>query len=198
MAGTRVRKVEDLVGRHGRMVFATAYRILGRSEDAEDVLQDVFLKLLGKGLSRPNLDAVRNWGAWLRVAATRRAVDILRRNRKRECNVGENIDLVQAPAADNPRNTAIKHENAKRLREALGSLPKRDARVFALRYFEDFSYQQIAESMKMKENAVGVVLHRARERLRDILKPARRPAKTEPLENLHPNAGSQENSHVTE
>ncbi len=180
------------------MVFATAYRILGVAEDAEDVLQDVFLKLMGSRFSRPDINAVRDWGAWLRVATTRRAVDVLRRNRKREYNAGENIDLVQAPSSANPRNTAIRREKAKRLREALATLPKRDARVFALRYFEDFSYQQIAECMKMKENAVGVVLHRARERLRTILEPALRPSKTHALENLHPDVRSQENIHATE
>ena len=94
MAEKRAKRVEELVERHGRMVFATAYRILGVAEDAEDVLQDVFMKVLGNWRSRPNLDAVRDWGAWLRVAATRRAVDVLRRNRKREYSVGDNIELT--------------------------------------------------------------------------------------------------------
>ena len=60
---------------------------------------------------------------------------------------------------------------AERLRRALAGLPKRDAQVFALRYVEELTYEQIAAEMDLSVNQVGVILHRARRRLRDILKP---------------------------
>ncbi|MBL8799498.1 MAG: sigma-70 family RNA polymerase sigma factor [Planctomycetia bacterium] len=63
-------------------------------------------------------------------------------------------------------------ELAERLRQALGQLPAREAEVFALRYFEDQSYQQIAESLDMQSNAVAQALYKARTKLEVLLSEA--------------------------
>jgi len=57
------------------------------------------------------------------------------------------------------------------LRQALRSLRKHDAEIFALRYFEEFSCDEIARQTGVSLNAVGVILYRARKRLREILEP---------------------------
>ena len=61
------------------------------------------------------------------------------------------------------------------LRQALRELSARDARIFALHYFEEFPYEAIASEMKLSVNQVGVILHRARRRLREILEPVLKP-----------------------
>ena len=172
-------QVADLVRDHGRMVYTTAYRILGNAEDAEDAYQDVFLKLVSGWTGRLKPKGVRDWGAFLRVTAARKAVDLLRRNRSR--NLG-NAALMRetqseqdcpaasgSPEPSNPRQAAIQRQYAELLREAVRSLPKREARVFVMRHFEDFPYDRIAEHLGMNANTVGVVLHRAKERLRKFL-----------------------------
>ena len=68
-----------------------------------------------------------------------------------------------------PEEAAIEHELADRLRKALGQLPRRKADVFCLRYFEDRSYQEIAESLDMNSNAVAQALHKARSKLGELL-----------------------------
>lgn len=181
MSGDRAEQVAQLANEHGRTVFTAAYRILGNAEDAEDVLQEVFLKMLRTRQNRAERGAVRDWGAYLRVAASRTAVDLLRRKRGRKRGDGEwahdpardpeRLEDVQVPDGRTPRREAIERERARFLRQALGSLPKREARVFALRYFEEFSYERIGDHLGLSVNLVGVILHRARERLRRILEP---------------------------
>jgi len=189
-------RVAELADRHGRMVFATAYRILGRPEDAEDVLQEVFLKLLASRNRRLSSEDVQEWGAYLRVMASRCAVDLLRRKSKWKAEDMELCEEMPAPADRNPRRIAIQHERARLLRQALSTLPKHHARVFALRYFEEFSYEEIARQAGLSIGSVGVLLHRACKRLRELLEPilgrgARREEKGENRTEL-----AKENNHV--
>ena len=156
-----------LVEQHARMVFATAYRILGRADEAEDVLQDVFLKVVGSRNGRAR-DAIRDWGAYLRTTASRTAIDRLRQRQKRsrETTASRADPVVES---EDPTRLAGQERQAILLEQAIGELPGRDAEVFSLRYIEDFSYEQIAAQMHLSINQVGVILHRARKRLRRIL-----------------------------
>jgi len=161
--------VAELANLHCRMVFATAYRVLGNTDDAEDVLQEVFLKMLRSWTGR--LKPVADWGAYLRVMASRCAVDLLRRKPRWAEDGAKPLEDFPAPADQNPRHAAIQRQRAMLLRRALQSLRKRDARIFALRYFEDLSYDEIARQTGLSTQSVGVILHRARKRLRKILEP---------------------------
>jgi RNA polymerase sigma-70 factor (ECF subfamily) len=164
--------VAELAERHGRMVFGTAYRVLGNPDDAEDALQDVFLRLLRTHGSERRPECVRDWGAYLRVAATRAAVDLLRRKSK----WNRNHQPVHAEIEDGklqPVDALITRQSmAERLRRGLARLPKRDAQVFVLRHVEGLRYEQIASEMGLTVSHVGVILHRAQRRLRDVLGPA--------------------------
>jgi RNA polymerase sigma-70 factor (ECF subfamily) len=196
MKHDHTERVAELADRHGRMVFATAYRVLGNAEDAEDALQKVFVKLLSKWNGRLKPGAVRDWGAFLRVAASRCALDMLRRKARRK-RTADTLSAIGLAAEENPRHLATRREEAGLLREALSSLPKRDARVFSLRYFEDFAYAEIAEQMNVSVSQVGVILHRARKRLREILEPV--VVLASPGTRSAGNAGREsgkENSHV--
>jgi RNA polymerase sigma-70 factor, ECF subfamily len=171
MKTNQADQIAALVKKHGKMVFATVYRILGNADDAEDAMQDLFLDILGKWNKSLKPDSIRDWGAYLRVAASRSAVNLIRRSRKKHyCNV-EYLEDLEDTSQSNPRNLAIKHQKAMLMRKALHSLPEREARVFALRYFEDLSYDEIAEYTKLKINFIGVLLHRARGHLKEILDP---------------------------
>jgi len=174
MGDDRREQVAELADRYGRMVFATTYRILGRPEDAEDALQEVFLKILSTWRPRQT-DAVRNWGAYLRAVATRCAVDLLRRKSRWNVASEELSEEIEGPPGRDPRSLASQHQRARLLRLALARLPERDAKVFALRYFEEFSYEEIAAQMGLDVNLVGVILHRGRKRLQEILEPMMSP-----------------------
>jgi RNA polymerase sigma-70 factor, ECF subfamily len=146
---------DRIVSAHGPTVFATAFRILGNAADAEDVVQDVFLQAYGL---RPEV-TVRSWPGLLRRLAAHRALDRLRRRRPLE-------PLGDLPCQrDGPFDTVVGNELAERLRDALAALPAREAAVFCLRYFNDLSYGQIAEALRITTGAVAQALHKARSRL---------------------------------
>jgi RNA polymerase sigma-70 factor (ECF subfamily) len=145
------------VREQGPLVYQIAWRILGHADDAEDVVQDVFLQMHQWHQTRP----VRSWTGLLRKMATSRALDRLRRRKT-------TLPLFEAALVtpDNPPETAaIEQELQERLRQAVGELPQREAEVFCLRYFEELSYQQIAETLQIQVGAVAAALHKARAKL---------------------------------
>ena len=150
---------ERLVREHGPGVFRTAWRILGQADDAEDVVQEVFLEA-----QRVRV-AVRCWGALLRRLATFRALDRLRQRKPTVSFDG--LDL--ASGNGEPAGEAIGRELAERLRQAVAELPERESTVFCLRYFDDLSYDQIAENLAISRGAVASALHKARSKLEAML-----------------------------
>jgi RNA polymerase sigma-70 factor (ECF subfamily) len=142
-------------------VFGTAWRILGHASDAEDVVQDVFLEVHRLWVSRP----VRNWSGLLSKLAACRAVDSLRRRK-----TFVSLNGLSLPAIDpEPEATAIGHELADRLRQAIAQLPPQEATIFCLRYFDDLPNQAIATALNLRPGAVGVALHKARTKLETLL-----------------------------
>ncbi len=167
-------QVAELVNRHGRMVFTTAWRIVGEAASAEDVLQTVFLKVLR--LKDRERKAVREWGAWLRVLATRCALDQLRHRSGFNRDSGELLAQQPASQRQDPHRLLDEKQKAIRLRGLLCRLPKKDARVFALRFFEELTYDEIADALGLSINQVGVTLHRARKRLAAMIDGQQEPA----------------------
>jgi RNA polymerase sigma-70 factor (ECF subfamily) len=152
---------DRIVREHGPTVFATAWRILGHAADTEDVVQEVFLQ----AHQMQQVQVVRCWEALLRRLASCRALDRLRQRRNTIP-----LDGLSLPSrADGPETAAIGNELAIRLRQALVHLPQREASVFCLRYFDDLSYEQIAEALQISIGAVATALHKARSRLESLL-----------------------------
>jgi RNA polymerase sigma-70 factor (ECF subfamily) len=143
------------------MAFAAAWRVLGHAPDTEDAVQEALLDAFRLQRSQH----VASWGALLRRLATCRALDLLRRRRRTEP-----LDAaVAAPAAGEPPTVAVARELAQRLRAALLELAPREAEVFALRYFGELTNEEIAAELNLTPGAVGVALHKARSRLRELL-----------------------------
>ncbi|NQT12869.1 MAG: sigma-70 family RNA polymerase sigma factor [Planctomycetes bacterium] len=152
---------DQIVDEHGPLVLRLTRRILGPATDAEDVAQEVFLEVFQ--LSRRQ--DIRNWAGLFRRVATHRALDRLRRRRKTETL--HNLDIPDG--SDGPLKTAVAGELAERLRKAIKELSDRQAEVFSLRYFDNRSYDQIAEILGIKPSAVSTALHKARVRLQSLL-----------------------------
>ena len=143
------------------MAFAAAWRVLGHAGDAEDAVQEALLDAFHLHRSQH----VASWGALLRRLATCRALDLLRKRRP-----AEPLSLqAAATSAAEPPAVAVASELTQRLREALLRLPPREAEVFSLRYFGELTNEEIAEELKMTTGAVGVALHKARVRLKELL-----------------------------
>jgi RNA polymerase sigma-70 factor (ECF subfamily) len=156
----------DVYERYGSLVWATVYRILGNYTEALDCCQDVFAELLNRTQARQ----VRDWPAFLRWLATRRALDRLRRRRAYIGHLEAGGDVGAVPSATaGPEARANFRELTDRLKRELSRLPPRQAEVFWLFSVEQMSYQEIAEQLGVPANQVGVLVHRARQRLRKWL-----------------------------
>jgi RNA polymerase sigma-70 factor (ECF subfamily) len=153
--------LDRLVREHGPMLYGIAWRILGQAQDAEDVVQEVF----AEAHRQSNGAGVVCWPALLRRMATCRALDALRRRR-----IMLPLDAAQpALAKEDPAAIAACRELEARLRTALAELAPREAEVFCLRYFEELSYREIAETLGISPTATSTALHHARLRLEELL-----------------------------
>jgi RNA polymerase sigma-70 factor, ECF subfamily len=154
---------QTVLERDGPAVWRTAYRIVGNRADADECFQEAFLGALAVARREP----VENWRALLQRLAAARAVDRLReRRRRRSREEAADLDTVGGhdPPPSRPAEDA---ELSDRLREALGELPAKQAEVFCLHCLESWSYTEIAGRLAVTVDAVGVLLFRARRRLRE-------------------------------
>ncbi len=155
---------DDLLEEYGSMVWRTACRLLGRTQDAEDCVQETFVS----AVQLARRERIKHWEATLRHLATARALDLLRKQGRALQSGQLAAEPLAGPNAD-PVGLAEANELAERLRSAMAELAPRQAEVFALRFLEDMSYRQIAKVLGIRTNAVSVLLHDARQRLRALL-----------------------------
>jgi len=139
-------------------VFRTAYRITGNVADAEDVLQNVFLKLLRR---EATAEEIRKPESYLRRAAVNASLDLVRARTA----TGE----LEPERLRTSGSCTDLGELRDSLRQALSKLPPRSAEMFALRFFEGHSNPEIARMLGVSQLAVAVTVHRARRKLQQEL-----------------------------
>lgn len=149
--------VSALARQYGPLVFRAAWRILGNRAAAEDVQQQLFLKLLE---SPPR--GVQTWAAYLAASATRLAIDHLRRQHR--WRLLAPLWRSDEPE-DSPAEDAERAESARFMRRALARLNPRDASCFVMRHFHGLMPAVIGGQLGMTENHVSVAVHRARKAL---------------------------------
>ncbi|MFZ1986869.1 MAG: sigma-70 family RNA polymerase sigma factor [Desulfatitalea sp.] len=158
---------EEIVRRYQRQVYATAVRIVRRHDLADDVAQDAFLKAY-QALRR--FDTRRPFGPWIRRIAANLAINHVRSPEAREDGLPEDHDLTPSPRAG-PLGALLEGEAQDVLAKAMAGLPPEQRAVFALRVFEELSYQEIAESLGVPVGTVMSRLSRARDRLHQVMAP---------------------------
>jgi len=161
--------LERIFLEHQARVFRAAYRITGNAQDAEDVLQTVFLRLLRR---EDEIPQARNPGSYLYRAGVNAALDVLRRRRSAAGVALEDVEehgtYLEAVSSrpDDPQRAL---EIRTWLRSALARLTPRAAEMFALRYLEGYDNGEIARMLGTSRLAVAVGLTRTRRRLRGEL-----------------------------
>jgi|SRR6266853_442860 len=148
---------EDLVRRHQRMVFSMAYHFLRDHAAAEEVAQDVFLRLHRHlGTIGPGEGVV----FWLRRVTSNRCIDYARQRRFRLVS----FDNVPEPAVQaHPRDPLL----SRRLRRLVASLPRQSRMVVILRYQEELMPEEIARILDTPVASVKSQLHRALRMLKE-------------------------------
>ena len=154
----------EIVERYQRPVYNLCYRLLGNHGDAEDASQEAFMKAY-KGLKK--YDPQRPFMSWMLAIAYNQCVDQLRRNRINWVGLEALFDRSdqQSPSAE---AAAVASGEAEQVQEALSTLSTKDRAAVVLRYWYDYSYDEIAETLNLTNSAVKSRLHRARSELMDV------------------------------
>jgi len=163
-AGSR-RSFEELALRYKRRLFAYFRPRLGSDQDAEDLVQETFLKLYR---NIHNYDPAHRFSTWLYTSANRLAISSYRRKRTAAGRLGAKVADVPAGLAAQTAGEA----RSTGLWDAAGTLGGNQYRVLWLRYGEDLSIEEIAASIGKSRLAVRLLLHRARTNLMKQVGPA--------------------------
>lgn len=158
------RAFEAIVARYKKRVFATTNRLMENREDAEDLAQEVFLKIyrnIGK-LSEP-----ATFESWLHRITVNICLDALEKRKRRPAikihlDDGEETSGFDAPSNSNTAKSFEAEETRNCLDKALSKLDPKGRSVVVLRDIEELSYEEIAESLEVGLSAVKMRIHRAR------------------------------------
>lgn len=155
---------EQLVEKYQNMVFTLAFRVLQNHEDAEEVAQDVFVKVFN---SLKNFQQKSNFKTWLYRIVYNESINRLRSRKKRvplvDLNEETTLHLFD-PGSINDSSDEIKF-----IQKAIQNLPETERIILSLYYYEDMPVKEIAKITELTETNVKTRLFRSRQKLYDDL-----------------------------
>ncbi|MDZ4685353.1 MAG: sigma-70 family RNA polymerase sigma factor [Planctomycetaceae bacterium] len=156
---------KTVLERDGPAAWRAAYRIVGQAADADDCLQEAALAAVQLSRREP----VGNWRALLTRLAAARAVDRLRQRYRNR--ISATLDEQSAAMSDShePVASAQLEELQSQLRVALAQLSQDQATAFCLCALEGWTHAEAGEQLQTPSSTIGVLVHRARQRLRELL-----------------------------
>jgi len=158
---------EQLFYRHQEKVYNVAYRMMGNRQDAEEVTQDVFLRVYQKVSSLKSTSA---FSTWLYRITTNMCVDEINRRKKRPVEESFSQSNLDSFCSDfNPEDKVIANEEQALLWEAINSLKAEYRIIIILRDIEGLSYKELKQTLKCSMGRVKSRLHDARRELKTIL-----------------------------
>lgn len=155
-----------------KKIFSLAYQYVKNAEDAEDILQETFIKAY-RSLHKFNTQDGMSFSPWLYRIGINCSIDYLRRNKKRKeknshVNNLENISLSNTTS--NPEHVRGQKEIREKINQSLNKLSGQQRMVFILRHYQEFSTKEIAEYLNCTEGSVKKQLFRAVSALKEHLK----------------------------
>ena len=156
---------EQIVRQHWRKVFNVAYKFVGKHDEAEDLTQDIFLKIFR---SLDTFDRRANFQTWLISVSRNLCIDHYRSVRKERETIDRQVDANElTPAAPEPGPIAAleQRDRVMLLRQALAKLPESLRTAVVLRDLQELSYQEIADRLRLPEGTVKSRINRGRTEL---------------------------------
>jgi len=153
---------DQIVRQHWRKVFNLAYKFVGRHDEAEDLTQDIFLKIF-KALH--TFDRRANFQTWLISISRNLCIDHYRSVRKERETMARDVDASQLAPPSRERSPYGELEQLdlrQRIRVALAELPPTLREAVVLRDLQEFSYQEIADKLRLPEGTVKSLINRGR------------------------------------
>ncbi|MDP4583296.1 MAG: sigma-70 family RNA polymerase sigma factor [Verrucomicrobiales bacterium] len=166
-----IRAFEELVERHQRAVIGTVAKMLGNASDAEDIAQQVFVRIWKSAV---RYEAQAKFTTWL-FTITRNLVfnEVRRRQRKPTVSVDEREETTHRTVEDlqavSPDDEMLQTELEEAIDRAIQGLPDKQRMAVVLRRYEEMPYEEIAAVLEMSIPAVKSLLFRARAHLKEAL-----------------------------
>lgn len=166
---------EQLMTKYYTRILNFIYRYVGRREVAEDLTQEVFIRVYN---SAHRYRAAAKVQTWLYVIAKNISLNELRRTKRPTYSLDAPLDTgegevgtqMQDERAQAPDEAALRKERADHVQAAIQALPENQRMAVLLRRYEQMSYEDIAAAMKTTPKAVKSLLNRAKENLKNSLK----------------------------
>jgi RNA polymerase sigma-70 factor (ECF subfamily) len=156
---------DAIVRRYRRKVFGVAYKFVGRHEEAEDLTQEVFVKIF-KSLA--TFDRRANFQTWLISISRNVCIDHYRRVRQERLTLDRQVDPNElSPVSQDPGPAAAieQQDRVELLREALAALPESLRTAVLMRDLQELTYQEIADRLRLPEGTVKSRINRGRTEL---------------------------------
>lgn len=155
---------EELVNRYKKLVFNTAYRMMGNREEAEDVTQEAFIRIYNS-LSRYNPQY--KFSTWALKITTNLCLDNLRKRKGETLPIDEQFNICDEGLT--PEEEYIRRENQKKVLDAINKLPDKYKEFIILFHHRNLSYQEIMDITGESLTIVKNRLYRARQMLKEYL-----------------------------
>lgn len=163
----------ELVYNYQDAVYNLTYRMLGERAEAEDAAQETFLRAY---LHLYRYDAERSFKTWLLSIASNHCIDRLRKRRIRWLSLDDPLPSESALALSSPEPTpeewSLSKERGQNIQRLLDELAPEYRAAVVLRYWYDYSYIEIAQTLETTESAIKSRLFRARQMLAEKMRPS--------------------------
>ena len=165
--GGNTRAFSNLVDSYKDLVFTLAIRMLGNREEAEEVSQDVFIKVYK---SLPNFKGDSKISTWIYRIAYNTCLDRIKKIKKKRMHTDlDHIDQIAYADLDTAFDKMVQAERSEMIDRCLSELSAEDAGVLTLFYLEEKNLQEIEETTDLPVNTLKVRLFRARKRLASVM-----------------------------
>jgi RNA polymerase sigma-70 factor (ECF subfamily) len=169
--GGDTQRFHEIESRYHDKILFYLWHLVGSKEEAEDVLQDVLVKVYK---SMDQFDNRKHFSSWIYRIAHNEAINHLKkRNRCRSISWEDIVNvkdrLSMSDHQDSPQERWIRSERRVEVRHALKLLPPKYREVLLLRYYFEKSYDEVAEIIDKPRNTVGTLISRAKKKLVKVL-----------------------------
>jgi len=163
----------ELYENYYEMIYRLAYRYSKSQQDAEDIMQETFIKAF-KGIKKFDFSISTNFSAWIYQICLHCSMDYLRKRKRRKADQIHSLsDIYHEPAdqGSSPENTTIANQTISQVKNALYILSPKQQIIFDLRHLQHRTLKEISERLQCNKSTVLKQLQRAVLKLRNQLEP---------------------------
>jgi len=157
----------EIVKAYERPVYNLAYRMLGSESEAEDAAQETFIKVYSR---LDTYDPERKFSSWILSVASHHCIDRLRRRKENAVSMEEIMAWRCVPdQKPKPEDRTLNADREREIRALLQQLPEEYRLLIILRYWHEYSYEEMSEITETTVSAVKSKLHRARKQMAEMM-----------------------------